>query len=236
MVIADIIVYIFLLFGAALSFTIGKLTLSGAITGAAVGLLIYKGAGYTGIAMLAFFFIAGSWATSWQMNKKVANGIAEKHKGRRTAGQVFANGGIPALLGALAWHFPDQARTFQIMIAGSFASAAADTLSSELGTVYGRQFFNVLTFKKDECGRDGVVSIEGTLIGLMGAALIALIYALHFGWGISVCWVVLGGFTGNLADSVLGALLERKNLIGNNVVNFLNTVTGAVVCYLLLQS
>src|ERR1700757_4357921 len=100
---ADIIIYLFLLLGALLSFTTRKLTLAGAITGAVVGWLIYKGAGYTGMVMLALFFIAGSWATGWQPNKKIALGTAEQPKGRRTARQVLANGGIAALLSVIAW-------------------------------------------------------------------------------------------------------------------------------------
>jgi uncharacterized protein (TIGR00297 family) len=232
---ADIIVYVVLLIAATLSFTTGKLTLTGAATGALVGLLTYKGAGYPGLIMLAVFFIAGSWATCFQLNKKIALGTAERHKGRRTAGQVLANGGMTALLGVWAWCNPGHSGIAAIMIAGSFASATADTLSSELGTVYGRRFFNILTFKTDKRGLNGVVSLEGTLIGLVAAALIAIVYSFNFGWSISFCWIILAGFTGNLVDSVLGALLERKGLIGNNMVNFLNTLTGAVVCYLLVN-
>jgi uncharacterized membrane protein len=64
------------------------------------------------------------------------------------------------------------------------------------------------------------------------AILIATVYSIGFGWGIGFCWIVLAGFTGNLVDSVLGAALERKGWIGNNVVNFLNTGVGALVCWL----
>jgi uncharacterized protein (TIGR00297 family) len=235
MPIADIIIYIFLLIGGALSYITRKLTLPGAITGALVGLFIYKGSGYTSIAMLALFFIAGSWATGWQDNKKATIGAAEKHKGRRTAGQVLANGGVAAILGALAWYLPTYSLILQLMIAGSFAAATADTLSSELGMVYGRNFYNILSLKKDQRGLDGVVSLEGTLIGLVGSALIAIIYAISFGWSMAVCWIIIAGFIGNLVDSILGASIERKGWVGNNMVNFLNTAVGAVVCWMLLS-
>jgi uncharacterized protein (TIGR00297 family) len=232
---ADIVIYIILLLGAALSYLTKKLTLAGAITGAIVGILIYKGSGFTGIVMLALFFVAGSWATGWQAVKKQTIGAAEQHKGRRTAGQVLANSGVAALLGAIGWYLPSYTSHITLMIAGSFAAATADTLSSELGMVYGSRFVNILTLKKDTRGLDGVVSLEGTLIGIIGAMLIAAVYVIGFGWNASAYWIVLAGFTGNLVDSVLGALLERKGMIGNNVVNFLNTAVGAGICWLLVH-
>jgi uncharacterized protein (TIGR00297 family) len=235
MALYDILICVFLLLAAVLSFVTRKLTLTGAATGFIVGLLIYKGAGLTGIAMLALFFVAGSWATGWQISKKKAIGFAEQNKGRRTASQVLANGGTAALLGALAWSLPAHAAILQVMMAGSLAAATADTLSSELGTVYGSRFFNILSLRKDTRGLDGVVSLEGTLIGIAGAALVATIYSLAFGWGPAFYWIIIAGFIGNLADSVLGAAFERKKQMGNNLVNFLNTLTGALVCFILFK-
>jgi uncharacterized protein (TIGR00297 family) len=231
----DLFIYAVLLTGGIWSFTKNKLTLAGSITGAFIGFIIYKGTGITGIVMLTSFFMIASWATGWQAHQKENIGAAEKHSGPRTAAQVLANGGTAALISGITWVMPQYASMLQVMVAGSIAAATADTLSSELGTIYGRRFYNIITLKKDTRGLDGVVSLEGTLIGLAGAALIAAIYALSFGWSIAFVWIILAGFTGNLVDSLLGALLERKGLIGNNTVNFLNTVTGAVVCWLLMQ-
>lgn len=227
---ADIFICIFLLAAAIWSYLAKKLTLLAAVSGIVVGFLIYKGAGFTGLAMLTLFFATGSWATGWQTKRKTVMKAAEKHTGGRTAGQVLANGGVAALLGAMAWYIPAYAPLLHIMMAGSIASAAADTLSSELGTVYGRRFYNVLNFKPDTRGLDGVISLEGTLIGMIGAVMIAVVYAIGFGWGINIFWIIVAGVVGNLADSVLGATLERKRIIGNNWVNFLNTLTGAMVC------
>ena len=231
----DSYLYIILLAAATWSYTSGKLTLAGAIAGALIGFIIYKGAGLTGFVMLTFFFTVGSAATKWQRGKKALMNAIDPHKGRRTARQVLANGGVAALLGLWARIQPEYLSLAQLMIAGSFAAATADTLSSELGTVYGRRFYNIISLKKDTRGLDGVVSIEGTLIGIVGAAAIAAIYSLGFGWNVCFPVIVLAGFTGNLLDSVLGAWLERKGLIGNNSVNFLNTLTGAAVCLMLVN-
>ena len=45
--------------------------------------------------------------------------------------------------------------------------------------------------------------------------------------------IVLAGTAGNLADSLLGALFERGGILNNNAVNFLNTLTAALLGYVL---
>lgn len=225
----DILIYILLALGASFSFNKNKLTLPGAITGLIVGLLIYEGTGLTGFTMLCLFFIVGSWATSWHKHEKNINEASQP----RTAWQVLANGGVAAVLAIMAFIKPDLSPLLLVMLAGSFASAMADTLSSELGMIYGKRFFNIITFKKDQRGLDGVVSIEGTLIGLGGALATAIVFWLYTDWDKALFVITTAGVLGNLVDSVLGALFERKKLIGNNAVNFLNTLTGALVCYTL---
>jgi uncharacterized protein (TIGR00297 family) len=160
--------------------------------------------------------------------------MVEKKDSTRTAGQVLANGGVAGLLGLLAPFFPEKAAALQVMLAASLASATADTLSSELGVVYGRRFYNICTFKNDVRGRDGVVSWEGTLAGLAGSAIIALLYALSFGFSLNLLWILIAGTAGNFFDSILGATLERAQRLNNNAVNAMNTAFAAGVTAILL--
>ena len=226
----DVFVYLTLLTAGIWSYTSGKLTVAGSVTGAVTGFIIFNGSGLVCFLMLTLFFALGSAATKWKRDKKTLMNADDSYKGRRTAAQVVANSGVAVLLATYALWKPEYLNVIQLMIAGSFAAATADTLSSELGTVYGKQFYNIISFKKDTAGLDGVISLEGTLIGVGGAFVIATIYALSLGWNIGVIWIIVAGFTGNLVDSALGATVERKGWIGNNVVNFLNTAIGAVVC------
>jgi uncharacterized protein (TIGR00297 family) len=200
-----------------------------AATGGALGLLIYLGSGFRGLALLALFFGLGTAASSWRVADKRRLGLSEENKGRRTAGQVVANAGVAGLLGLLAWQFPPAAPLGRLMLAGSFAAAAADTLASELGNVYGRRYYNILTLRPDARGLNGVVSLEGTLLGLAGSGVLAAAYCLGFGWSVAFGGLLVAGTAGNLADSVLGATLERRGWLDNNAVNFINTLTGALV-------
>lgn len=224
---------ILLIIGVGLSIYTKKLTIAGALTGGLIGLFLYLGAGYDGIVMIGAFFLLGTLATSWKMDAKQKAHIAERNKGRRNAAQVIANGGVAGISGLMAYLFPEKTTIYQLMIAASLASATADTLSSELGMVYGRKFYHILTLKKDRKGLDGVVSMEGTAFGVVGSIIIAVIYAIGFGWNINFLWIVIAGTVGNLSDSILGATLERRRFMNNDAVNFCNTAIAALCAWLL---
>jgi uncharacterized protein (TIGR00297 family) len=218
-----------------LSVKTNKLTVTAALTGGLLGVLIFMGAGFIGIAMIAAFFMLGTIATSWKAKLKEQQGFAEVNKGKRRASQVIANAGVAALLGLLIFMFPEYALLLSVMIASSLSSATADTLSSELGNVYGKKFYNIITFKKDIRGLDGVVSLEGTLFGVAGSVIIAIIYSFGFGWNTNFFIIIASGTIGNLSDSVLGASLERKKYLNNDVVNFLNTLVAALAALLFFK-
>lgn len=222
-----------LVLGMFLSVKANKLTPTGALTGGLLGFAIFLGAGFMGLVMLGTFFVLGSLATSWRFGDKVKAGLAEENKGRRVASQVLANAGVAGILGLLAWLYPPKADLLRLMLAASFSSATADTCSSELGNLYGRRFYNILTLRPDTKGLNGVISLEGTLFGLLGSCLISIIYGVSTSWGWPVVWLLLAGTVGNLTDSVLGASLERKHYLQNDAVNFLNTLVGAFVVLLL---
>lgn len=220
---------VFLLFAAWRN----KLTVAGCVTAALIGCCIFGGFGMPGIAIIGSFFMLAVFATQWDMAGKKKLGAAEDHEGRRNAGQVMANGGMAGILGlfvALGW---DNERLAFLMLAAALSSATADTLSSELGTLYGRKFFNIVTFKPGRKGENGVVSFEGTIIGIAASTIIAVIAYIETRVTLDVGLIVLAGTAGNFVDSCLGATLERRGRLSNNAVNFLNTAAAAVLTWLL---
>jgi len=211
-----------------------KLTIPAALLAGVTGAITFLGTGWVGILSLLLFFMLGVWATSHRKDLKAKITPEGTHPESRKASQVFANGGVAGIVSFIACLDHSRINLYELMMAASLASALADTLSSELGMVYGRNFYNIWTFKREPKGLDGVVSLEGTLIGAAGAGLMALLYACFDKMGIIV---LLAGVLGNLVDSILGATLERSKYIGNDVVNFLNTLFAALfagVWYLLV--
>jgi uncharacterized protein (TIGR00297 family) len=230
----QIIVLLLLLVGIVASVRWKKLTIPAAFTGGVAGWLVYSGGGYTGISMLTVFFVLGTAATSWHAKARPGEAGPKDQKGAaaqstRTTGQVLANGGVAALAGLGIIYLPGHRHLLEVLMAASLSSATADTLSSELGMVYGRRYYNVLTWRRDRRGLDGVVSLEGTLIGVAGSSVIALLYAAGHGWNRGLWIIVLSGTIGNLTDSILGASLERKGWLGNDMVNFLNTLIAGLL-------
>ncbi|QEL03164.1 DUF92 domain-containing protein [Olivibacter sp. LS-1] len=223
---SSLILCFVLLICAMLAVLTKKLTVSAAGLASCIGLLVFYAMGIKELLMLCLFFGLAVLATSHKKIDKARLLALSKHEETRGAGQVFANGGVAGLLAVLCLIDVSHTDVYKIMMVGSLAAALADTLSSELGTLYGRSFYNMLTFKHDIRGEDGVVSVEGTLIGLMASALMGIVYA---GLNKVAVFIAIAGFLGNLFDSILGASLERKQYLGNNGVNFLNTLLGALM-------
>ncbi len=205
-----------------------KIDIWGGLCGVWIGMGMFLGGGVVGVLLLMAFFGLGTMATSWRIKDKLEMGLAEKDKGRRSISNALSNGGMAGVCGYLAWLFPDHNILFQLMMAASMASATADTLASELGNVYGRRYVDVWRWKKGLRGEDGVISLEGTLLGALGAILIASFIGLAQHNIFSFLLISIAGILGNYLDSFFGATLQRKGFMNNHTVNFANTLLAAL--------
>ena len=152
--------------------------------------------------------------------------------GRRGAKHAAANCGAALLCclaaivlggGHAAWPF------LMIAYLGAFATAVADTTGSEFGQLYGKTPILLTTFRRVPVGTEGAVSIEGTLAGVVASAVLGAFgfWLMPGAFGaMGLLAVVLGAFVGTVAESYIGATIEGKWNIDNEVVNFTNTVIG----------
>lgn len=207
-----------------------KVSLSGAIAGAIISFLILWN-NWVNFLLFGLFFVLGSVATKWQFERKRQLNVVQENEGIRTWVHATANGGIPAFCSLLTLLFPDFT-SLTYAATAAIAAALSDTLSSELGNVYGSKYFDILNFKKGKRGEDGVISLEGTLFGIFGSLLIAILFGILNNNYHIILPITIAGFAGNLMDSYLGATLQRKGWINNHFVNFLNTSFAAFLLVL----
>ncbi|MFC7234308.1 DUF92 domain-containing protein [Halosegnis marinus] len=215
------------------AYALGTASVAGMLTGVLLALFAIVLGGYGWFALLVTFFGLGGLASKYRYDEKTDRGIAEANEGARGSGNVLANSAA-ALAAVVAFTAsegmaPAYAPVFRFAFAGAVAAALADTFSSEFGGLFDAPRL-VTTFERVEPGTDGAVTWQGEVAGLAGAALIAGIAALFFELGpVAAGLVVLGGFVGMTVDSLLGATLEGGR-VGNQGVNFLATLSGAVAC------
>lgn len=213
------------------AYALGTASVAGMLTGVLLALFAIVLGGYGWFALLVTFFGLGGLASKYRYEEKANRGIAEANEGARGSGNVLANS-ASALAAVIAFTasqgvLPAFAPAFRFAFAGAVAAALADTFSSEFGGLFDGPRL-ITTFERVDPGTDGAVTWQGELFGLAGAGVIAGIAAVFFDLGVvATGLVVLGGTVGMTVDSVLGATLEGGRL-GNQAVNFLATLSGAV--------
>lgn len=218
-----------------LAYYLKTVSKSGFIAGVVVGTIIYLCLGIGGFLVLFTFFALGSWSSKHKYKWKASHGVAQENKGRRSVKHAVAKGGVGLVMAVMAL-LTDMPEIFRIAFVAAFATATFDTISSELGQIYGKRPILITTMKTVSVGTDGAISIEGTIMGVLAAALIgAEAYFLHLISLPSVIIVVAAAFAGTTIESVLGATIERKKWVDNEVVNFINISTGAGVSMLMAQ-
>jgi uncharacterized protein (TIGR00297 family) len=206
-------------------------SLSGAISGFLIGTVIYTFGGYEFFLILFTFFFLGSFATKFGYSRKKAMGVAQEKGGARGWKNAVANCSMAAFLAVLYMLSPDSMRMiFSAGFFGAFATAVADTVSSEIGQVLGKHPILITTLRPVPVGTEGAVSLEGTFAGIVASVLLCLA-------GIAVgvisvpvaVIVVIAAFVGTTVESYLGATLEQMKIIDNEVINFMNTLVGTAV-------
>ncbi len=235
---------LFISLGAAIAFNIPiyiiarkkeLLTTDGIIMAAVLGIFLFM------ITPLAWILLISFFLSSSMLSKVKSE--AKKHlhekfsKGnQRDAGQVLANGGLPALL--LLGYVLTNARDLNFFLqlsqlnplspwilgyAAAVATVNADTFATEIGTINKKPPRNILKpWKIVPPGTSGGVTFLGTGASLLGSFEIALLHVSIVSffskyhpsttliqWLLILLLITTAGLTGSLIDSVLGATIQE---------------------------
>jgi uncharacterized protein (TIGR00297 family) len=205
----------------------------------------------TGLTPLILLFVLTFFSTRAGRKKKARTGLAEGRRGR-SAAQVIANLSVAAVSvspqavnqvqrwmayccvsGLLdAWAF----QVVKVMCVAALVEATADTVSSEIGQAFGGHPMLITGLRRVEPGTDGGMTSLGSCAGVVAGALVAIAggWAIHL--SLQAVLTTLGaGICGLFFDSLLGATVERRGWIGNDLVNFTSTLFAAVLAGVVYQ-
>ena len=213
---------------AALAYGLRGVNLSGAVAGWIVSFILYAGAGPRIFAVLILVFFLTWAATKLGYQHKQRLGTAEK-KGGRTGSQVMANVGLAAIC-ASAYFLSHENPLFLLALIATLTEVTVDTVSSELGQAFSDTARLITNWKKVPAGTNGAISLVGTLGGISGAVVIsaACVFLGLLHW-IETFLLVFAAVFGMAFDSYLGATLERRGFLNNNAVNFIGTLSAALI-------
>lgn len=207
-------------------------TVPGAVVGGLIGVATWLGAGGAGWLMLIVAFVIASVATRSGHRRKALLGIAEARGGRRGPANAIANTGLAACAALLMPGLAAPIAAGIVMVA-ALATAASDTVASEIGKAWGRTTWLPWRLTRVPAGTSGAVSVEGTLAGVVGAAALAATgAALHLVPAAAIAPITIAATLASFAEGWLAVRCEASGHLDNDTLNFLNSVMGAALALL----
>jgi len=206
-----------------------------------IGILILFSTSIEWFALLLIFLVLGIASTKFRYGYKERKRLHERGNGMRRAGNVLANGLIPAVSAISAMIFSPEKMIIPFTVA--IAVATSDTFASEIGVLSNRVYL-ITNLKKTEAGTNGGVSLLGEGASLLGASVISV--SAFFLVGMEPKWLVfsvLMGFVGCQIDSLLGATLQGGGkgreeqlpsdaVLTNSDVNLLSISIAALIAFI----
>lgn len=234
------------------------LTRSGWLGAVLTGTSIFGFGGLDLGLLLIAFFVSSSLLTRYKESAKAEAAEAFAKGGARDLGQALANGGVAAtaatllgITGVAGW---------TAAFVGAMAEANADTWATELGILSRQKPRLITNGRRVAPGASGGITWLGTLSALSGAALIGGLATIFRGDARLLAIGAIAGLAGSLFDSLLGATIqgiyysdrrgketekERERdgtpnrhvrgwrWMNNDLVNFLSTLIGALIGWLI---
>ena len=211
-------------------FRLPIMTKSGWINAGFLGTMLWGCLSWQGWTSIVLYLFLGTLVTKIGYKYKTKKGIAEKRGGRRGPENVWGSAATGLFFAVLIklnlWNLD----LLKVAFASSFSAKLGDTFGSEIGKRFGKNTFLITSLRKVEKGTEGAISLEGTLASLLGSVImsfaflkIGIIYSY-----LQFIIVSISGFIATIIESFIGASLQEKYKLSNEIVNSIQTSIGAI--------
>ncbi|MGC8609826.1 MAG: DUF92 domain-containing protein [Thermoplasmata archaeon] len=218
-----IFILIFLLFIFILTVLLKILDFKASLLSLIIGLEIYFLSNIYFLILLIIFVFISYIFSKFKVEYKNDDVI-------RSYKSVISKGLVPAIVVLL----PMKIITKETIFSVSVAAALADTLAGEIG-ILSKNTYNIINLKKVKTGENGGISIIGELSSLFGSFIISIFAYIFFKLSLyNFLIIFIFGFISSNLDSLLGALLENRNLMNKHEVNLFSITLSSFFAYLLI--
>jgi len=186
----------------------GAGTIAAMVVGAAA---VAAGWGW-GALLIAYFALSLALTRLRGEEKQRRTGDVVAKGGARDAVQVMANGGLfaaAALVTAVPSLDPAVTAVFAATALGALAASAADSWATEIGSLASAPPRSIISGRPVAPGTSGGVNLLGIGAMIAGATFIAL-GARALSIDVRAWPVIVGGFAGAIADSLVGATMQDR--------------------------
>lgn len=124
--------------------------------------------------------------------------------------------------------------TLSYLVICSLAALIADTASSEVGQWFQCKTYSILSLKKTIQGMDGGVSLNGFVGSVICVITYLTVFTIFYNLNFhNFVLIFFASEISNLADSILGATVQKKGYLNNEQVNFVAILLSDVLFLLL---
>ena len=217
-------------------FRLPIMTKSGWINAGFLGTMLWGCLSWQGWTSIVLYLFLGTLVTKIGYKYKTKKGIAEKRGGRRGPENVWGSAATGLFFAVLIklnlWNLD----LLKVAFASSFSAKLGDTFGSEIGKRFGKNTFLITSLRKVEKGTEGAISLEGTLASLLGSVIMSIAF-LKLGIIYSYLQFIIvsiSGFLATIIESFIGASLQEKYKLSNEIVNSIQTSIGSIFAIIFL--
>jgi len=218
--------------GSLVVLVTGQGTPASAVVGFLTAALLVLGFGVPVMAPLSTFVFGAGILTRFGRRIKERSQAAEPNRGRRSASQVVAKLGLPALLGLAAALSRENEGPLAVATVACLAGAFADTAATEIGPIAGGAVvrWSGLRLVRASHGEVGGMSVAGLAGGAAASWVLAAIACLVglLGTPAEAAVAAIAGFAATGVESAVAATPAGRRL-GHGGRNVLVSILSAAI-------